>query len=141
MIQYQAPAVHQQDEEYEIRTEKRTDYSTVTLLFQRPGQSGLEIEKSDRSWAPVAVFPTGIEHDPYPPVVLNVGDLLNYWSNGLLKSGVHRVKVSRDRTEESIVYFLFPLAATEIVPIPSIMKAHPGQGPLMLGDAEKVVTA
>ena len=73
-----------------------------------------------------------------------MGDLLSYWSNGLLKSGMHRVKVSGDRTEYrySIVYFLFLLAATEVVPIPSIMKAHPGQGPLMLGGhAEKAVTA
>ena len=76
LIQYQAPAANQQDEEYEIRNEKHTDYSTVTLLFQRPGQSGLEIEKSDGSWAPVAVFPPGTDHDPYPPIALNVGDLL-----------------------------------------------------------------
>lgn len=59
-----------------------------------------------------------------PPILVNVADLLSYWTNGLLKSAVHRVIVPRDARDGrqgrySIAYFLHPADGTQLVPIPS----------------------
>jgi hypothetical protein len=58
--------------------------------------------------------------------------LLSYWTDGLLKSTVHRVvfpisertgNSSQDRY--SIVFFCHPLDSTELVPVPSeVVKAY-----------------
>lgn len=61
-----------------------------------------------------------------PPILVNVADLLSYWTNGLLKSAVHRVIVPRGaqhgrQGRYSIAYFLHPADGTQLVPIPSEM--------------------
>ena len=77
----------------------------------------------DKTWSPVEVLPPGTENDAFPPILVNIGDLLSYWTNGLLKSTVHRVvfpansKVSGDRY--SVAYFCHPANKTELVPVPS----------------------
>ena len=97
----------------------------------------------EESWAPVPVFPpgkslrasrhsrssgrliftlhTGTESDPVPPILVNVGDLLNYWTNGLLKSTVHRVVFPEGNGEDrfSIAYFCHPIDDAPLVAIPS----------------------
>ena len=104
-----------------VRAASHTDFGTMTLLFQQPSQPGLEIQTPDSSWSPVDVFPTGTEHDDLPPIVVNIGDLLSFWTNGLLKSTVHRVAIPKEREQDrySIAYFCHPVATTELVPIPS----------------------
>ncbi len=61
------------------------------MLFRLKGQAGLEILTNENTWAPVPVTPPGTENDPAPPILVNIGDLLSYWTNGLLRSTVHRV--------------------------------------------------
>jgi isopenicillin N synthase-like dioxygenase len=70
---------------------KRHTPGSLTLLFQRPSQPGLEIQTPDSVWAPAPVYPPGTEDDGFPPILVNIGDLLSYWTDGLLKSTVHRV--------------------------------------------------
>ncbi len=70
---------------------KRHTPGSLTLLFQRPSQPGLEIQTPDSVWAPASVYPPGTEDDGFPPILVNIGDLLSYWTDGLLKSTVHRV--------------------------------------------------
>lgn len=67
----------------------------------------------------------------FPPIVVNIGDLLSFWTNGLLKSTVHRVVFplsqgegddSAAATQEdrySVVYFCHPVGSTALVPLPS----------------------
>lgn len=57
------------------------------------------------------------------PILVNIGDLLEDWTGGLLKSTVHRVVFPRDaaaarQDRYSIAYFCHPLddAALEAVP-------------------------
>lgn len=57
---------------------------------------------------------------------MNIGDLLSYWTDGLLKSTVHRVvfpeseqEGERENDRYSIVFFCQPLDSTELVPVPS----------------------
>lgn len=59
-----------------------------------------------------------------PPILVNIGDLLSYWTDGLLKSTVHRVvraggEEGGGRDRYSVVYFCHPVNEAELVPVPS----------------------
>ncbi|KAJ5492228.1 Oxoglutarate/iron-dependent dioxygenase [Penicillium expansum] len=106
----------------DVRAGAHSDYGSVTLLFQRPGQPGLEILTQDGSWAPVPIVPgTAAEAEGYP-----------YWTDGLLKSTVHRVvfplaeqQSPNPQDRYTLVYFCHPIDETELVPVPSeIVAAH-----------------
>lgn len=137
----------------DVRAGAHSDYGSITLLFQRPGQPGLEILTPEGTWAPVPVQPgkaassDGEQEQPpqqqngtsssstgqsFPPILINIGDLLSYWTDGLLKSTVHRVvfPLSEQRSPNSqdrysIVFFCHPVDQTELVPVPSeLVDAH-----------------
>lgn len=102
----------------------------MTMLFRLKGQAGLEILTPENTWVPVPVCPPGTENDPAPPILLNIGDLLSYWTNGLLRSTVHRVvfpgpgkgKVDGETATEprySIAFFCHPVSSTPLLPVPS----------------------
>jgi isopenicillin N synthase-like dioxygenase len=111
----------------DIRAGAHSDYGSITLLFQRPSQPGLEILTPDNTWAPVPVFPPGYKTSTtLPPILVNIADLLSYWTNGLLKSTVHRVIFPKDarrggEDRYSIAYFCHPANHTKLVPVPSKM--------------------
>lgn len=75
------------------RAGAHTDFDTLTLLFQRPGENGLEVcpgrEASTEfghgdSWTPV--------HPQESDIVCNIGDMIMRWSDDQLKSNYHRVR-------------------------------------------------
>lgn len=115
----------------DIRAGAHSDYGSVTLLFRLPGQPGLEVMTPAGEWASVPVDPEPNSGSSKLPILVNIGDLLSYWTNGLLKSTVHRVilptpGISSDKVEDrySIAYFCHPEDAAELVEIPSdIVKA------------------
>jgi isopenicillin N synthase-like dioxygenase len=83
---------------------------------------------SDEKWAPVPVYPGDRTDFPYPPILVNIGDMLSYWTDGLLKSTVHRVVFPHDkqssaasipRDRYSIAFFCQPVGSTELIPVPS----------------------
>jgi isopenicillin N synthase-like dioxygenase len=81
------------------------------------------------------VFPPTTESDPSPPILINIGDLLAYWTNNLFKSTVHRVvfpkadpnsaQGSQDRY--SMAYFGHPVGTTLLEAIPSEMVREAGR--------------
>ncbi len=91
------------------------------MLFQRAGQPGLEILSQNSTWEPVPVYPPGTEADPFPPILVNIGDLMHFWTNGLFRSTVHRVVFPEGESEDrySVAYFCHPLDHIEIGPVPS----------------------
>lgn len=130
----------------DIRAGAHSDYGSMTLLFQRDGQPGLQIRTPEEKWASVPVRPSlaGAKGNAAlldknltsPPILVNIGDCLSYWTAGLLKSTIHRVifptevvaegekldeDVLRQQKEDrySIAYFCHPVNATELVPVPS----------------------
>ncbi|KAL2157581.1 hypothetical protein VTH06DRAFT_5959 [Thermothelomyces fergusii] len=119
----------------DVRAGAHSDYGSLTLLFRLRGQPGLEILLRDgKTWSPVPVVPPGTEDDPAPPILMNIGDLLSYWTNGLLRSTVHRVVFpSADAAAApaglegevdhgprySIAYFCHPFDGAELGPVPS----------------------
>jgi isopenicillin N synthase-like dioxygenase len=114
----------------DIRAGAHSDYGSITLLFQRPSQPGLEILTPESTWAPVPVILEGYQTSTtLPPILVNIADLLSYWTNGYLKSTVHRVIFPKDarrggEDRYSIAYFCHPSDETELVPVPSKLVAE-----------------
>ncbi|KAH8725803.1 hypothetical protein GQ44DRAFT_749284 [Phaeosphaeriaceae sp. PMI808] len=114
MLYYPQTQVESGEEE-SIRAGAHSDYGSITLLFRLPGQAGLELQTSN-GWIPVPVDPED-------------GDLLCYWTNGLLKSTVHRVTSSRGSERYSMAYFCHPLDDVKLATVPSpIISAFGDQG-------------
>lgn len=123
-----AEATEHQNED--VRAGAHSDYGSITLLFRLKGQAGLEILKKDNTWAPVPVCPPGTENDESPPILVNIGDLLSYWTNGLFRSTVHRVVFSKPGdggvqgesnagARYSIAFFCHPVGTAPLEPVPS----------------------
>ena len=128
-----SPATSSYKHDKDVRAGAHSDYGSITLLFQRPGQPGLEILTPEGSWAPVPIVPgNDTSAFPFPPILVNIGDLLSYWTDGLLKSTVHRVvfplaeqRSPNPQDRYTLVYFCHPVDATELVPVPSeVVKEH-----------------
>jgi isopenicillin N synthase-like dioxygenase/tRNA(Arg) A34 adenosine deaminase TadA len=73
------------------RAGPHTDWSNLTLLFQRVGQAGLECcsnpidSGKERRWTPIDPVENGI--------AVNIGDMLSRWSHHRLYSNLHRVRM------------------------------------------------
>ena len=67
----------------QMRSGAHTDFGTLTLLFHFGSSDGLEIQRPDGNWL----------HAPSLPgaAIVNAGDLLTRWTNGQLRSVLHRV--------------------------------------------------
>lgn len=89
-----------------IRAGAHSDYGSLTLLFRLPGQAGLEL-LTPTGWTRVPVDPSPSPSSS-PPILVNIGDLLCYWTNGMLKSTVHRVTFGGGEERYSIAYFCHP---------------------------------
>ena len=87
-----------------VRCGEHSDYGTVTFLYQ-DDMEGLEVRAVDNSW---------IKATPRKGrILINVGDLLENWSDGLFPATLHRVVIPpeeflRKKARQSIVYFLHP---------------------------------
>ncbi|KAK5079040.1 hypothetical protein LTR64_002539 [Lithohypha guttulata] len=115
----------------DVRAGAHSDYGSITLLFQRSSQPGLEIRPpgGTDTWAPVAVFPPNYASSSLPPILVNIGDLMSYWTSGLLRSTVHRVIFPKDtkagQDRYSLVYFCHPRDDVELEAVPSrIVREH-----------------
>ena len=71
-----------------------SDYGTVALLFQKPGegQNGLRALNGDKKW--VKVVP------PDYTMVVNLGDMFQHWCNDQMISTIHKVEVDEDTLEQ-----------------------------------------
>lgn len=94
-----------------------TDWGWITLLAQ-DDRGGLEVNTTSGDW---------VRADPIPGTfVVNLGDLLHRWSNGLYHSALHRVMNNRSqRNRHSIVLFFNPAYDTRVECLPTCVK--PGE--------------
>lgn len=127
---YYPPLGNTDADREDVRAGAHSDYGSITMLFRLKGQAGLEILTKEETWVPVPVCPPGTEDDSAPPILVNIGDLLSYWTNGLLRSTVHRVvfpgpgkSIVEGETDSearySIAFFCHPVGTTDLTPVPS----------------------
>ncbi|KAF2736552.1 Clavaminate synthase-like protein [Polyplosphaeria fusca] len=119
------PATQRGGDDESVRAGAHSDYGSVTLLFRLPGQPGLEILRPDGMWAGVPVNPAP-DALGAPPILVNIGDLLSFWTGGMLKSTVHRVAFSGGEERYSMAYFCHPLDDAELETVPSKVVAERG---------------
>ncbi|GAU95402.1 hypothetical protein RvY_07025 [Ramazzottius varieornatus] len=92
-----------QNEENATRLGAHTDWCSMTILFQR-GVGGLEVETADNKFIPA------------PPiaetVLVNIGDILQFWTCSRLKATTHRVRAvdseQNSKVRRSIAFFAEP---------------------------------
>ncbi|OTB18733.1 hypothetical protein K445DRAFT_314597 [Daldinia sp. EC12] len=103
------------------RAGAHADWDFVTLLFQRPGQGGLEICPGREAFTEFGLGDTWTPVEPVEgEIVCNIGDLLMSWSDDRFKSTFHRVKTPTNPatdyygTRYSMAYFNQPNINCEI---------------------------
>ena len=93
-----------------------TDWGALTLLAQ-DAAGGLQVQQRDGSWLDVPFLPEAF--------IVNVGDLMQRWTNDRWLSTPHRV-INRHtgRARWSIAYFFDLDGDAPIVPLPSCVNAE-----------------
>ncbi|CCG83832.1 protein of unknown function [Taphrina deformans PYCC 5710] len=106
----------------EVRAGAHTDYGSLTLLFQMPGQSGLEVRDPDTDTFEAVPAPSPSDDEEELPILVNIADQLTLWTAGLLKSTVHRVTGTYTGDRYSIAYFCHPDDDTDLRPVPQLLE-------------------
>ena len=89
----------------QMRIGEHSDYGTITLLWQIDSVPGLEVEDLNGTWHAVPYVWNG--------VVVNIGDLLQRWTNDYFKSTRHRVENSYCHVPRySMPHFVDPTPGT-----------------------------
>lgn len=79
---------------------EHTDYGSMTFVVGT--NEGLQFFDGNQ-WLDVAVPK---QQDGNPLIVLNIADVLNFWTGGYLKSAIHRVRATQERY--AVVLFCHP---------------------------------
>jgi isopenicillin N synthase-like dioxygenase len=99
------PAYDGPVENKQMRIGEHSDYGTITLLWQINDVPGLEVQDLSGNWHPVPYADDG--------VVVNIGDLLQRWTNDYFKSTKHRVVNSHIHQQRySMPHFVDPTPGT-----------------------------
>ena len=101
------PAFEGDIEDRPLRIGEHSDYGTITLLWQINDVPGLEVQDLEGAWHPVPYADDG--------VVVNIGDLLQRWTNDYFKSTKHRVVNSHIHQQRySMPHFVDPTPGTQV---------------------------
>jgi len=90
-----------------------TDAGALTLLLQ-DDVPGLEVHRDGR-WHLVEPRPDAL--------VINIGDIVQVWSNDRYRAALHRVRASSNRARFSAPFFFNPAYETRYAPLPTTIDA------------------
>ncbi|KAK6264538.1 hypothetical protein SCA6_019972 [Theobroma cacao] len=96
-----------------------SDATLLTILNQVNGVDALQIRKGG-VWFPVSFVPDAF--------VVNVGDILEIFSNGIYRSIEHRATANSEKERISVAFFINPKFEAEVGPSPSLI--NPKNPPL-----------
>lgn len=106
----------------QLRAGAHTDFGAMTLLATTEGRGGLEVQMADGRWVPV--LPKAGE------LVVNLGDMMQRWTNDRWVSTLHRVVVpdtgDAQSRRMSIGYFVHPNFDAEIRCVPTCLRDGEG---------------
>ena len=101
------PAFEGDIEDRQMRIGEHSDYGPITLLWQINDGPGLEVQDLEGTRWPVPYADDG--------VVVNIGDLLQRWTNDYFKSTKHRVVNSHIHQQRySMPHFVDPTPGTQV---------------------------
>ncbi len=127
------PAIEDDPLPDQIRCGAHTDFGSLTILAFNDAPGGLQVLMPDGSWLDVRVGPGQL--------AVNLGDMMQRWTNDRWKSTVHRVvnppaERRRESRRQTIGYFLHPNYDAEIACLASCCGAgNPAKyEPIMAGD-------
>lgn len=134
------PAQDRAPLENQLRAGAHTDYGSLTILLPEPGSRGLEILTPAGAWQAV------------PPIadtfVVNIGDLMQRWTNDRWTSTLHRVVTPAEwasRRRQSLAFFHQPNWLAEITCLPGCGEGGDRYDPVLSGpylmDKFKAATA
>ncbi len=135
------PPVDEEPEAGQYRKGPHSDWGTLTVLYQ-DDTGGLEVlDRQNDAWVPVPIVPDSF--------VVNIGDLMEVWTNDRWRSTKHRVPVpaaeSRATPRVSLPFFHQPNWKTEVTTLPSCLEVgeKPRHEPVTSGEylLEKIRTA
>lgn len=95
-----------------LRREKHTDWGSLTVLYIEDELGGLQVQSGADEWLDVPSIPGSF--------VVNIGDLMAFWTGGRWASTVHRVVTPPDaavRSRISIPFFYLPNHDATIEPM------------------------
>ena len=96
--------------------QEHTDMGFLTILLQ-DHIGGLEVFTRDRSWLPAPPIPETF--------VVNIGDMLEYWTHGLYRATLHRARNASEHDRLSLPFFFDPNWHATLEPIARARIAHP----------------
>ncbi|KIW04322.1 uncharacterized protein PV09_04614 [Verruconis gallopava] len=98
---------------------EHTDYGCVTLLLADDTVGALQVQAKDGTW---------INADPIPNAfVVNIGDMMERWTNGEWKSTNHRVVHRGSNYRVSAPFFFEPDFDAEVAPLPKCVERTGGK--------------
>ena len=93
-----------------------SDYGCLTMVYQRD-VTGLQVyEKAYDRWVDVPIIDNTL--------VVNIGDMLQRWSNNRYKSTVHRVINDSKKDRYSLAFFFDPNFYATLQPVSSCVSKH-----------------
>jgi isopenicillin N synthase-like dioxygenase len=111
-----------------MRAGAHTDFGALTLLAIDDAPGGLEIRLRGGGWRAVPTVPGTL--------VVNIGDLMAYWTGGRWVSSLHRVVNPpvgrRDSSRQTLAFFHNPEVDAAIEPLPECVRAGGTAGPAIV---------
>jgi isopenicillin N synthase-like dioxygenase len=95
-----------------LRRERHTDWGSLTVLYVEDDLGGLQVMRGEDDWVDVPAIPGSF--------VVNIGDLMAFWTGGRWASTVHRVVNPPEpdaRSRISIPFFYLPNHDASIEPM------------------------
>ncbi|MED5574790.1 MAG: 2OG-Fe(II) oxygenase family protein [Pseudomonadota bacterium] len=117
----------------QLRAGAHTDYGALTILAPSNAPGGLEVLDKSGQWQPVPYIPEAF--------VINIGDMMQRWTNEHWTSNMHRVvnppvSAVASRPRQSLAFFLHPNydALVEAIPGTVARGQSPIHPPIRAGD-------